>query len=106
MLRYAEASASLSLEPGVRRELAIGVDGRGAWSTICHASSIENVESILMLIKEEARVRTLDLDAKEVVEGAHVLESELAVDDGDDVSQQTHRRCCDHNVINVEEEVH
>jgi hypothetical protein len=67
----------------VLRELRLSVDRRGAGLAVGHASPLQDVDSVLTLVKEETLGPTFDGDAKEVVEGHQVLHRELPLKGGD-----------------------
>jgi hypothetical protein len=61
----------------LRRELALGVHWSGGGLTVSYPCPLQDVESILPLVKEEAIRTRLHSDSQEVVEHAQVLRGEL-----------------------------
>ena len=73
--------------------------------TVKHPGALEEVVSVLPLMKKEPIGAPYDLDAKEVVERTEVLESELSAKTVSKLSKKTIRAGGQDDVIDVEEQV-
>jgi len=83
-------------------QLRLDVDRCRDRSAIGHASTIKQVFSILSLREAEAACRPGDLDPKEEVKVAHVLDSKLSLELGDDVLKKSRRGSRDDHVVDVQ----
>jgi hypothetical protein len=61
----------------VLRELCLSVDRCGAGLAVGHASPLQDVDGVLVLVEEETLWPALGGDAEEVVKGPQVLHREL-----------------------------
>ena len=89
----------------ISRQLRLSVDRSGAWLAISHPSSLQNIKSILPLVKEKARRARLNSDTQEVMELTKILHSKLLLQRGDDALKQLLTGGGEHNVINIEQQV-
>jgi len=89
----------------ISRQLRLSIDRSGAWLAISHPSPLQNVECILPLVKEQARRASLNSNAQEVVELTKILHSKLLLQGGDDALKQLLTGGCEHDVINIEQQV-
>jgi hypothetical protein len=86
-------------------DLALRVHWGRAGLALSHASALEEVDSVLLLVKEHALGPVLDGDPLEVVEGPEVLHRKLLLEAGDDATQKPRGGGGEHDVVDVEEEV-
>ena len=89
----------------ISRQLCLSVDSSGAGFAISHPSPLQNIEGVLPLVKEKTRRARLNSDAQKVVKLAQILHSKLLLQRGDDTLKQPLTRGCEHNVINVEQQI-
>jgi hypothetical protein len=66
------------------------------------ASPLQDVDSVLALVKEETLGSALGSDAEEVVEGPQVLHRKLQLESGDRALEKVGGGCREHNVVDVE----
>src|SRR6185437_2863122 len=85
-------------------QLRLSVDRSGAGLAISHPSPLQNIECVLPLVQEKTRRARLNSDAQEV-ELTEILHSKLLLQRGDDTLKQPLTRGCEHNVINVEQQI-
>ena len=78
------------------RQLHLSVDRSGARLAISHPSPLQNIECILPLLKEKTRRARLNSDAQEVVELTKILHGTL---------KQLLTGGCEHNVIDIEQQI-
>jgi hypothetical protein len=81
------------------------VDRRGAGLIVGHASRLQDVECVLALVEEETLRPSFGGDLEEVVEKSQVLHRELALRSDNRALKKGITRRCDHDVIDVEQEV-
>jgi hypothetical protein len=86
-------------------QLRLSVDRSGAGLAISHPSPLQDIECVLPLVHEKTRRARLNSDAQEVVELTEILHSKLLLQRGDDTLKQLLTRGCEHNVINVEQQI-
>src|SRR6185503_17417268 len=72
---------------------------------ISHPSPLQNIKYILSLVKEKARRTRLNSNAQEMVELTKILHNKLVLQRGDDALKQLLTGGCEHNVINIEQQV-
>src|SRR6185437_2494504 len=92
----------------ISRQLRLSVDRSGVGLTISHPSPLQNIECVLPLVKEKTRQARLNSDAQEVVEVVEltkILHSKLLLQRGDDTLKQLLTGGCEHNVIDVEQQI-
>jgi len=89
----------------ISRQLRLSVDRSGAGLAISHPSPLQNIECVLLLVKEKTRRARLNSDAQEVVELTEILRSKLLLQRGDDTLKQLLTGGCEHNVIDIEEQL-
>ena len=77
----------------------------GAGLAISHLSPLQNVECILPLVKKQAKRARLNSDAQEVVELTKILHSKLLLQRGDNALKQLLTGGCEHNIIDIEQQV-
>jgi hypothetical protein len=88
---------------GVGGDLALSVHQSRAGITISHASSLEDVNSVLALVEEQALGLTLNSDPQDVVQLTQVLHGEFLLKRGDDVPQEVEGGGREDDVVDVEE---
>jgi hypothetical protein len=94
-------------QPGTgSRDLALHVHRGRTGLALGHASALKEVDGVLSLVKEQALGTTLDDDPQEVMEHPQVLHRELLLKAGDDATLEPSGGGGEHNIIDVEEEVH
>jgi hypothetical protein len=91
---------------GVRGDLGLSVDRRGARLAVTHANALKDILSVLALVEEEPVDLLLHRDAEEVAEGAEVLHGELLLESCSGTLKQLQARSCEDDVIDVEEQVY
>ena len=69
-----------------------------------YPSPLQNIKCVLPLEKEKARRARLNSDAQEV-ELTQILHSKLLLQRGDDTLKQPLTGGCEHNVIDVEQQI-
>jgi hypothetical protein len=69
------------------------------------ASTVKKLMSILPLVKEEPIRSPNNLNAKEVVKRAHILDSKLSTKTISKLTKKLRSACCQDNIIHVEEQV-
>src|SRR6185369_9569612 len=89
----------------ISRQRRLSVDWSGAGLAISHPSPLQDIEGVLPLVKEKTRRVRLNSDDQEVVELTEILHSKLLLQRGDDTLKQLLTRGCEHNVINVEQQI-
>jgi len=89
----------------ISRQLRLSIDRSGAWLSISHPSPLQNVECELPLMKEQVRRASLNSNAQEVVELTKILHSKLLLQRGDDALKQLLTGGCEHNVIDIEQQI-
>ena len=89
----------------ISRQLCLSVDRSGAGLAISHSSPLQNIKCVMPLVKEKTRQARLNSDAKEVVELTKILHSKLLLQRGDDVLKQLLTGGCEHNVIDIEQQI-
>src|SRR6185369_9666786 len=89
----------------ISRQLRLSVDRSGAGLAISHPSPLQNIECVLPLVKEKTRRARLNSDAQEVVELTQILHSKLLLQRGDDTLKQLLTGGCEHNVIDIEQQI-
>ena len=62
-------------------------------------------EGVLPLVKEKTRRVRLNSYAQEVVELSEILHSKLLLQRGDDTLKQLLTRSCEHNIIDIEQQI-
>jgi hypothetical protein len=72
----------------ISRQLRLSVDRSGAWLAISHLSPLQNIKSILPLVKKKARRARLNSDTQEVIELTKILHSKLLLQRGDGALKQ------------------
>jgi hypothetical protein len=87
-------------------DLALRVHRGRAGLALSHASVLEEVDNVLSLVKEHALGTMLDGDPQEVMEHPQVLHHKLLLKAGDDATQEPSGGGGEHNIVDVEEEVH
>ena len=85
----------------ISRQLRLSVDRSGAGLAISYPSPLQDIKSVLPLVKEKTRRERLNSDTQEVVELIEILHSELLLQRGDDTLKQLLTGSCKHNVINI-----
>jgi hypothetical protein len=83
--------------------LRLSVNKHGAKLAVGHASLLQNINGVLLLVKEEALWATLQGDPEKVVERAQVLHHKLALQGSDRELEENGTGCREHNVVDVEE---
>jgi hypothetical protein len=87
-------------------DLALRVHRGRAGLAPSHASTTKEVNCVLALVKEHALGTALDGLPQEVMKHPHVLHHELLLKAGDDATQEPNGGGGEHNIVDVEEEVH
>jgi len=87
----------------ISRQLRLSVDWSGAGLAISHPSPLQDIESILPLMKEKARRARLNSNTQEVVELTMILHSKLLLQGGDEALKQLLTGGCEYNVINIKQ---
>jgi hypothetical protein len=87
----------------VLRELRPSVNRRGVGLAVGHASPLQDVKSILALVKEEPLGPSLGSDAEEV-ETSQVFHRELPLKGGDRAMKKVGSGRREHDVVDVEQE--
>ena len=90
--------------PQVSKQFRLSVDRSGAGLAIGHPSPLQNVKCVVPLVKKTRQTR-LNSDAQEVVELTKILHSKLLLQRGDDALKQLLTGGCEHNVIDIEQQV-
>lgn len=85
--------------------LALSVHRSRARLTVSHASAIEDVDDVLVLVEKQALGPALHGDPQEVVQLTQVLHRELLLEGGDDTPQEFVRGGRGDDVIDIEEAV-
>jgi hypothetical protein len=83
----------------------MSVDKHGAGLAVEHASPLQDVEGILVLVKKKAIGPPLHGDPEEVVERVEVLHRKLALKGGDRALKESGTGHSKHDVIDIDEEV-
>ena len=91
--------------PGVGGELGERVHGRRERPAVEHPVTVEDLQRILLLRKEQAAWGSGDVDPKEVVERAEVSHRELAMECLDDGVEDGDSAGGEDDVIHVQQEV-
>src|SRR6185436_19237490 len=89
----------------ISRQLRLSVDRSGAGLAISHPSPLQDIKSVLPLVNEKTRRARLNSDTQEVVELTKILHSELLLQRGDDTLKQLLTGSCEHNVIDIEQQI-
>src|SRR6185437_14866762 len=89
----------------ISRQLRLSVDWSGVGLAISHPSPLQNIEGVLPLVKEKTGRAMLNSDAQEVVKLTEILHSELLLHRGDDTLKQLLTGSCEHNVIDIEQQI-
>jgi len=66
---------------------------------------LQNIEGVLPLVQKETRRARLNSNAQEVVKLTKILHTKLLLQRGDDALKQLLTGGCEHNVINIEQQV-
>ena len=107
-VRYCKAPVDSRISHGITqisKQLRLSIDRSGAWLAISHHSPLQNVECILPLVKKKTRRARLNSDAQEVVELTKILHNKLLLQRGDDTLKQPLTGGCEHNVIDIEQQI-
>jgi hypothetical protein len=96
-----ELSRISNRRPKSGRDLGLRVHGRRDRLAVHHASVLKDVESELVLSKEESIDLMLYGDPQKVVKRVEVLHDEFPLKSRYDVLQERCARCDEHNVINI-----
>jgi hypothetical protein len=83
----------------------MNVDWRWAELAVAHASTLKDVSSVLVLVKEETVWPLLYWDAEEVVERAKVLHRELLLESCSGTLEKLRARGNEDDVVDVEQHV-
>jgi len=87
------------------RELGTSVHRSRCRVTLGHASTLEQIHSVLVLREEEAVNRTRDRDLEEVMKIPEICHGELGVKELGDATEECSRRSCQDDVVDVEQQV-
>lgn len=86
-------------------KLGLRINRRGGGLVVKHASVLQELMSVLPLMKKEA-IRTVHhLNTEEVVQRTQVLDGELSAKTSRDLTEKTSRTCRQDNVIDIEQQV-
>jgi hypothetical protein len=91
---------------GDNEDLALRVHRGRAGLALGHGSALEHVDGVLSLVKKHALGTKLDGHPQKVMERPQVLHHELLLKGGDDATQESRGGGGEHNIVDVEEEVH
>jgi hypothetical protein len=89
----------------ISSKFSLGVDRRGDRFAVRHASTLEDVVSILMLAEVESVGGMLNINAEEEVQRAHVADGELGPELIDDGTEKSGARAREYDVIDIEQKV-
>jgi hypothetical protein len=89
--------------PRPSSETVLSVHRSRAGLKVNHASALEDVDDVLVLVEKHARGVALHGDPHEVVQLTQVLHRKLLLEGGDDASQEAAGGGCEDNVVDVEE---
>ena len=89
----------------ISRQLRLSVDRSGAGLAISHPGPLQDIECVLPLVQEKTRRARLNSDAQEVVELTKILHSKLLLQGGDDALKQLLTGGCEHNIIDIEQQI-
>lgn len=88
----------------VESNIGGSLSGCGSRLGVGHASTIQQVKSILPLMEEEPGGITSHINAEEEVQPAQVLQAKLGAKTTNDVAKLVLSGCSDDNIINIQKE--
>jgi hypothetical protein len=89
----------------VEGDLGLSVNRCGAGLAVTHTSALNDVSSVLALVKEEAVASLLHWDVEKVVEGDEVLNGELLLESRSGALKKLRARGGEDGVIDVEKQI-
>ena len=86
------------------RELGLCVNRHSGGLAVKHASALQELMSVLPLMKEEAIRTAHHLDTEEVVQRTQVLDGELSAKTSRELTEETSRTCRQDDVVDIEQQ--
>ena len=87
------------------RELGLRVDRSGGRFAVKHSSTVEELMSVLPLMKKETIRTTHHLNTEEVVQRTQVLDGKLSTETISKLAKELRSACCQDDVVNIEQQV-
>lgn len=87
------------------RKLGLRINKRSGGLAVKHAGALEELMSVLPLMKEEAIRTAHHHDTEEVVQRTQVLDGELSTKMSRELTEETSRTCRQDDVVDIEQQV-
>jgi hypothetical protein len=94
----------ISNRDAICSKLGVSVHGSTARFALTHTGTLQNVQHILALRKEQGVTAALNTDSQKMVKRTHISHRELTAEGSNDPVKKIHGGGSQHNIINVEEE--